>query len=118
MKRTIGFTATLVVTVILLAVFYSGAAVGQGASKLDGKQIFLAQKCNMCHSVSTAGIERTTKSEKMAAKDLINIDKDAAALTKYIKKETDLDGKKHGKAWTGTDEELGAVVTWILQQKK
>jgi len=112
MKRNVVFTAFLVV--VVLAAF----SIGPSASAVDGKEIFLAQKCNMCHSVSTAGIERTTKSEKMAAKDLINIDKDAAALTKYIKKETDLDGKKHGKAWTGTDEELGAVVTWILQQKK
>jgi mono/diheme cytochrome c family protein len=112
MKRNVVFTAFLVV--VVLAAF----SIGPSASAVDGKEIFLAQKCNMCHSVSTAGIERTTKSEKMAAKDLINLDKDAAALTKYIKKETDLDGKKHGKAWTGTDEELGAVVTWILQQKK
>jgi hypothetical protein len=72
----------------------------------------------MCHSVPTAAIERTTKSEKMAGMDLVNLDKDAATLTKYIKKEIDLDGKKHGKAWTGTDEELGAVVTWLLEQKK
>jgi mono/diheme cytochrome c family protein len=112
MKRNVVFTAFLV------AVVLAALAFGPSASAVDGKEIFLAQKCNMCHSVSTAGIERTTKSEKMAAKDLINLDKDAAALTKYIKKETDLDGKKHGKAWTGTDEELGAVVTWILQQKK
>ena len=112
MKRNVVFTAFLVA--VVLAAF----SIGPSASAVDGKEIFLAQKCNMCHSVSTAGIERTTKSEKMAAKDLINLDKDAAALTKYIKKETDLDGKKHGKAWTGTDEELGAVVTWILQQKK
>jgi mono/diheme cytochrome c family protein len=112
MKRNVVFTAFLVV--VVLAAF----SIGPSASAVDGKEIFLAQKCNMCHSVSTAGIERTTKSEKMAAMDLINLDKDAATLTKYIKKETDLDGKKHGKAWTGTDEELGAVVTWILQQKK
>ncbi len=111
MKRNLAFTAFLVV-VMLAALSFAPRA-----SAVDGKTLFLDQKCNMCHSVSTAGIERTTKSEKMAAKDLVDLDKDAAALTKYIKKETDLDGKKHGKAFTGTDEELGAVVTWILEQK-
>ena len=29
------------------------------AAAPDGKAIFLAQKCNLCHSVSAAGIERT-----------------------------------------------------------
>jgi mono/diheme cytochrome c family protein len=112
MKRNLAFAAFLVIVVL------AALSIGPSASAVDGKAIFLAQKCNMCHSVPTAAIERTTKSEKMAGKDLVDLDKDAATLTKYIKKEADLDGKKHGKAWTGTDEELGAVVTWILQQKK
>ena len=112
MKRNLAFTAFLVIVVL------AALSIGPSASAVDGKTIFLAQKCNMCHSVPTAGIERTTKSDKMAGKDLVNLDKDAATLTKYIKKEVDLDGKKHGKAWTGTDEELGATVTWLLEQKK
>lgn len=111
MKRNLAFTAFLVVLVLAAVSF------GPSASAIDGKELFLAQKCNTCHSVSTAGIERTTKSEKMAAKDLVDLDKDAAALTKYLKKETDLDGKKHGKAFTGSDEELGALIAWMQAQK-
>jgi mono/diheme cytochrome c family protein len=116
MKRTIGFTLSIFLTVLLLAVLYSGPASGQ--AKLDGKAIFLAQKCNMCHSVPTAGIERTMKSEKMAGPDLVNVKEDAAFLTKFLRKEADLHGKKHGKAFTGSDEELGALVAWIQAQKK
>ena len=116
MKRTIGFTLSIFLTVLLLAVLYSGPASGQ--AKLDGKAIFLAQKCNMCHSVPTAGIERTMKSEKMAGPDLVNIKEDAGFLTKFLRKEADLHGKKHGKAFTGSDEELGALVAWIQAQKK
>jgi mono/diheme cytochrome c family protein len=119
MKRTIGFTATVVVTVILLATLYSGAAVGQGASKLDGKQIFLAQKCNMCHSVSPAAIEATTKSEKMKGPDLVGLSKkDAKLLTTYLRKTSDLNGKKHAKAFTGSDEEMGAMIAWLQKQEK
>ena len=121
MKQTIGFTLSVLAAVILLAAFYSGPASGAAApAKADGKQIFLAQKCNLCHTVSSAGIERTMKSEKMAGPDLTNLaaKQDAAALTKFLRKEGEIGGKKHGKAFTGSDEELGAVISWLQQQKK
>ena len=117
MRRTIGYLLFLLFAILLHAVFPSGPAAGQ-AGKLDGKAIFLAQKCNVCHSVSTQGIERTMKSEKMAGPDLVNVKTDAAFLTKYLRKAADKDGKKHGKAFTGSDEELGALIAWIQAQKK
>lgn len=114
--RTLGFTVSVVVAVLLLAALYSGPAAGQ--AKLDGKAIFLAQKCNMCHSVSPAGIAATTKSEKMKGPDLVNIKTDAKVLTDFLRKKADINGKKHSKAFTGSDEELGALVAWIQAQKK
>ena len=114
--RTLGFTVSVVVAVLLLAAFYSGPAAGQ--AKLDGKAIFLAQKCNMCHSVPPAGITATTKSEKMKGPDLVNIKEDAKILTDFLRKKADIKGKKHTKAFTGSDEELGALVAWIQAQKK
>jgi len=114
--RTLGFTVSVVVAVLLLAAFYSGPAAGQ--AKLDGKAIFLAQKCNMCHSVSTAGIEATTKSEKMKGPDLVNIKTDAKVLAEFLRKKADIKGKKHAKAFTGSDEEIGALISWIQAQKK
>lgn len=116
MKRTIGFTLSVLLTVLLLAVLYAGPAAGQ--AKLDGKAIFLAQKCNMCHSVPPATIVKTTKSEKMAGPDIVNVKTDAATLNKYLRKQADLNGKKHVKAFTGSDEELGALIAWIQAQKK
>ena len=117
MKQTIGFTLSVLLAILLLGVAYSPSAAGQGA-KLDGKAIFLAQKCNMCHSVPTAGITRTTKSEKIAGPDLVNIKEDAAFLGKFLRKQADLHGKKHVKAFTGSDEELGALIAWIQAQKQ
>lgn len=114
--RTIGFTVSVILAVVLLAALYSGPAAGQ--AKLDGKAIFLAQKCNMCHGVSTAGIEATTKSEKMKGPDLVNVKHDAKVLGDYLRKKADLNGKKHTKAFTGSDEEIGAMVAWIQAQKK
>jgi mono/diheme cytochrome c family protein len=120
MKQTIGFALSILAAVVMLAVFYSGPASGAAPAKLDGKQIFLAQKCNLCHSVSSAGIERTMKSEKMAGPDLTNLaaKQDAGTLTKFLRKEGEINGKKHGKGFTGSDEELGALVSWLQQQKK
>ena len=116
MKRTISFTLSVCFAVALLAVLYSPPASGQ--AKLDGKAIFMAQKCNTCHSVPTANITRTMKSEKVAGPDLVNVKTEAGTLTKYLRKQADLNGKKHGKAFTGSDEELGALVAWIQAQKK
>lgn len=115
--KTFGFTLSVLATVFLLAAFYSGpAAEAQGAK--DGKQIFLDQKCNMCHSVSTAGIEATTKSEKMKGPDLVNIKQDAKTLTAFLKKTGDIGGKKHPKGVTLADPELNTLIGWILAQKK
>jgi len=114
--KTFGFTLSVIATVFLLAAFYAGpVAQAQGA---DGKTVFLAQKCNMCHSVSTAGITATTKSEKMKGPDLVNLKQDAKTLTAFLKKTGDINGKKHVKELKGTDDELKAVVTWLLAQKK
>jgi mono/diheme cytochrome c family protein len=92
----------------------------QAAAAPDGKAIFLAQKCSLCHSVSAAGIERQTKSEKVAGPDLTTATAkhDKAFLIKFIKKEEMIDGKKHGKEWKGTDAELGAVIDWLKEPKK
>ena len=115
MKQTIGFTLSVLVAVLLLAILYSGPASG---ATPDGKTLFLAQKCNMCHNVPAAGIERTTKSEKMAGPDLVNIQVEAATLAKVLRRQEDVHGKKHAKEFKGTDEELNTVITWILSQKK
>jgi mono/diheme cytochrome c family protein len=116
MTRTIGFKLPVCFAVALLAVLCSRPASGQ--TKLDGKAVFMAQKCNTCHSVPTANITRTMKSEKLAGPDLVNVKTEAATLIKYLRKQADLNGKKHSKAFTGSDEELGALVAWIQAQKK
>jgi len=98
---------------VLLAVFGVLAAAAP-----DGKAVFAAQKCNLCHSVQSAGIERTVKTSK--AKDLSNVgaERDAAWLNKWLKKQEMLEGKPHQKTFTGSDAELSALVTWLGTLKK
>lgn len=111
MKRTAVFL--ILAVPLMIASFLSGPA---SAAAPDGKAIFLAQKCNMCHSIPAAAIERTTKSEKIAGPDLPGKHTDAAFLKKYLAKEEMLDGKKHIKELKGADAD--AVIAWILKQKK
>jgi mono/diheme cytochrome c family protein len=87
------------------------------AAAPDGKEIFKAQKCDMCHNVSGAGITATSK---IKAPDLSEVapKEDPAFLKKFLKKEADHNGKKHMKQFTGTDEELDALVSWLQKSAK
>ncbi len=93
---------------------------GSMGTSPDGKQIFLDQKCNLCHSVSTAGIEATIKSAAMRGPDLVNVaDKhDASWLKDWLHKKVEMNGKKHRKMFSGSDEELDALISWLQAQKK
>ena len=80
-----------------------------------GHKALLDSKCNMCHAVSSVGIEAKTTSEKMKGPDLVNLAKhktlgDAGYLVKYIQQEIEIDGVEHKKGFKGSDEELQALV--------
>ena len=93
----------------------AGAAPAAPADKLDGKAIFLAQKCNLCHAVSSAAIVRTSKSEKMKGPDLAGVGKrrEAAWMRRWLTKEESVNGKKHLYTLKGTPQELDALIAWL-----
>ncbi|HXU34106.1 MAG TPA: c-type cytochrome [Thermoanaerobaculia bacterium] len=101
-------------TLSLAVTFVSSA----GAAP-DGKAIFLAQKCNLCHSIAAAGITQT--SDKMKAPDLTGKVKaaDSPQLIKFLRKlePGGEKNKKHAKEFKGTDEEIQAVLDWLVAQK-
>ncbi|MEO7795135.1 MAG: c-type cytochrome [Thermoanaerobaculia bacterium] len=100
--------------------FVAGLAMAVDARAADGKAVFLAQKCDMCHSVSSAGITATTKSEKMKGPDLTGVVQglDPVWLKDFLQKKVDKEGKKHSKEYKGTAEDLDALVGWLCEQKK
>ena len=110
----------LLVGAVLAVVGLVAVGRASGADAPDGKALFLAQKCNTCHAVSTAGIEATTKSEKMKGPDLVGVvaEKGAEWTTQYLRKQVDMNGKKHGKEVKLSDDELATLVGWLEQQKK
>lgn len=81
----------------------------------EGKKIFIDNKCQMCHTVKSAGIE----SKKSDATDLSAVGKDKTTefLTKYLKKEAKLNDKNHKSSFKGSDEDLKVLVDWLLTLK-
>lgn len=102
----------LVVTIVAL---YGFAFTLGSSDENDGKKIFLANKCNMCHTITSQGIE----SKKSDAVDLSNVgnDKTVEFLNKYLKKEAKLNDKDHKSSFKGTDQELKVLVDWLLTLK-
>ncbi len=83
-----------------------------------GKDEFLAQGCNKCHSVSTQDIEATIKSEKMRGPDLATAeDHEAAWIVQYVNKEVQLNDKDHKAPFKGTAEQLETVANWVASLK-
>lgn len=115
----------------IVAVVAMGALAANGAEEKvpAGKSLFLKYKCESCHSVKSAGIERKAAADaaepaeagaKKKTVDLSSTGLDTKAdwLPKYLKKlETTQEGKKHIKAFKGTDEELATLSAWLLEQK-
>lgn len=116
MTRTRPILMTLAAVLALVAVAsLTPTQTPAYAEDMDpGHKVFLAQKCNTCHGVEAVGIEAKMKG-KMAGPDLTKVaqERDAEWLAAFLKKEADIDGKKHSKGFTGSDEELQALIDWL-----
>ncbi len=102
----------LIITIVALYGFAYTIADRPGD---DGKKVFVDNKCAMCHTVKSQGIE----SKKSDAVDLSSIGKSRTEdfLMKYLKKETKLNDKDHKSTFKGSDEDLKKLVSWLLTLK-
>jgi len=116
MKRNMGIV--LLLSFVALLSILSVARASEPAAAPDAKAIFLAQKCNLCHSLTAASIERTMKSSKAPDLSGVGLERDAAWIEKFITKKVKLNGKDHQKMFTGTDAELKAIAEWLAGMKK
>jgi hypothetical protein len=118
MERTDRIAVLAAIGLSVLAAWYPGAAVSLAQTEPAGKALFLAQKCDLCHSVAGAGIAATTKAEKLKGPDLSAlVPEDPAALESYLRLQGELRGKKHKKEFKGTQAELEAILAWLKEQK-
>jgi cbb3-type cytochrome oxidase cytochrome c subunit len=104
---------------LLMVLFLSVRLVS--AEDAPGKTIFLANKCNTCHSIASDKIEKTSKTKpKKEPPDLSTVGDQRTAewIEKYIKKTETIDNVKHVKGWTGKPEDLTTLAKWLADHKK
>lgn len=111
MKNIIIYLGLVITIVALYGFAFTIASNDDG----DGKKVFVDSKCNMCHTVTSAGIE----SKKSDAIDLSNVGNEQTIefFTKYLKKEVKLNDKDHKSAFKGNDEDFKKLVEWLASLK-
>jgi mono/diheme cytochrome c family protein len=126
--NTIRWCLTVAGGVALLAM---GAAFA--ADVPAGQKVFLDAKCNSCHTLKAAKIEKrkaatteegeetsaTSTTTKKQPPDLsgAGIKRDAAWIEGWLLRKELVDGKKHKKKFTGTPEEAKTVSAWLATMK-
>lgn len=96
-----------------------------------GQKVFLESKCNSCHTLKAAKIEKrkaataeegeeasaTTKKKPPPDLSGAGIKRDAAWIEAWLLRKELVDGKKHKKKFTGTPEEAKTVSAWLATMK-
>ena|ERR1017187_8024298 len=86
-----------------------------------GKDVFAKYKCAKCHTIDSQGIKLDGKPpEGKQPPDLsgAGLKHDAGWISKWLVKEEEQNGKKHIKKFTGSDDELKTLSTWLGTLKK
>jgi len=101
------------ITAIVLAAvaLFAFSNVRAEDAKKDGKAIFTASKCTMCHTFDAAGIKKLEKKTDIAGGMA------ADKVEKYLMQESELNGKKHKTKFKGTPEDLATMAKWIASVK-
>lgn len=110
----IGFLSLMICAFVA---FLNMEARAQGG----GKDLFLKNQCNKCHSVSAQGVEKI-KSDDEGGKqppDLSHAGKErnAAWLVGWLNRTEKINGKTHKKKFTGSPADAQALATWLAGLK-
>ena len=125
----------IVLAVSALCVLLSGLSFADEAKKEEakkvemsaGQKVFTDAKCQMCHTVYAAGVgeppaeDAKKEDEEEAAGppdlSLTGAGKTAEWMSLFLQKKDTLNDKKHMKKFKGSDEDLTALVDWLLTLK-
>lgn len=121
--RAVGAVLVLATTVVMAGSLFLGSAASGaagepagGGAEDAGRALFLSSKCDLCHALSSEGIEARAKSEKMRGPDLSVVEaRDAEWTARYLRKLETLDGEEHKKGFAGSDEDLAKLIEWLGQ---
>jgi len=102
----------------VLATLAAGALLAPAAALAGGPEVFNAQSCNRCHSVTAAGIQRAADKDE-TAKDLSTVGAryDKQTIARYLLKKVPIDGEKHKVSWNGTPADLKILAEWLESLK-
>lgn len=124
MLARFGALAGLAVGVAFLSVVSLAQQPPAAPAGKDGKAIFLAYKCNSCHTMQALGIARKKvegeeEEGKKKPPDLssVGLERKAAWMQKFLLKQETIDGEHHRRKFKGTDQELQTLTTWLETQK-
>ena len=100
---------------LFVVAFLASAAYAQ--EEPAGKKLFMDNKCNMCHSITSQTVEKKMAASK--APDLSNVGstRDAAWITKWLNKEVDIEGKKHPATVKLADADTKTLTDWLATLK-
>lgn len=121
MRKLMLIVGTLALPLVLAAATPTASRGSDMSSDApQGKDLFVAMKCNMCHSIESQEVTAKTKSDKMKGPDLSNVgnEKKAEWITGWLQKKEEIDGKHHKGKFSGTDEQLKELVDWLGTLKK
>lgn len=99
---------------LALGLLLLAAGVATAASA-DGKEVYLANKCERCHGVARADIASTATSDRMRGPDLSDIGskRDAEWMVRYLRKEIEVEDKAHRTEWKGSKKDLERLAAWL-----
>ena len=115
-------------TTVLFAALSARGETPAKPAAADGKQLFVANKCNTCHAIQAAGIEKKKaeasdedakeKSDKKSP-DLssVGLERKADWMAKFLMKTETIKGEKHPRRFRGTEADLKVLATWLETQK-
>ncbi len=113
--KTLAIAFTLALTVSLV----TGATIRYPAS--SGKSIFLENKCSNCHSIASQGIERAGSppagGNQPPDLSTVGLRHNASWMTQWLLKEEEMNGKKHLKKFSGSDDDLATLTSWLASLK-
>ena len=117
---------------VAAGVAFLGTGAAFSAELPAGHQVFLKMKCNSCHTLKAAKIEKkkaeATEEEEAAATgtgtkkeppDLsgVGIKRDVTWIENWLARKELIDGKKHKKRFSGTPAEMKTVAAWLATMK-
>lgn len=82
-----------------------------------GAQVFSELRCDMCHSVESAELASKKKGGKIIDLSNTGVHGNAEFFFKFLKKEVEIEGKKHAANVRASDDDLVILTEWLATLK-